>query len=206
MNLQDNETTEIETIRNEAQLLLDKANEVAMVSDATSESRAVEFLKQVKMRADLTEDARVRLVKPLKDHAKMIDQEFKKTSEPLEEAERIVKAGMVTYRQSTEFRALEAKRKAVEQDAREAIREGNTAKLAVLAEEHKEASADAPVKVQSQSGEARYRKVWHWEIDNLEKLPAAYWMPDEKKIATAVKAGITVEGVKAWQTEEPSIY
>ncbi len=71
------------------------------------------------------------------------------------------------------------------------------------AAEHAAAAAVAPKSVQTQSGKLTYRKVWRYEIEDIEKIPAAYWVIDEKKVAATVKAGIPIAGVKAWQEDMP---
>lgn len=199
------ENAEIIRIQNESAMIVEKAKEIAVVSDAESESRAAEFLKQLKLRMDVAETARVRLVKPLNDHVKMINAEFKKTTNPLSEADVLVRQGMTAYRNSQAFKEAEAKRIEIEQQARVAARQGDMETLENLSSEHAAASMNAPRVVTTASGSARFRKVWKVEIVDLEALPAGYWVPDMRKIELTASAGIAIPGVKAWQEETPVI-
>ncbi len=189
----------------EATILAKYATEVANVKDAETEKAATEFLKQVKTKLDQIEYGRKALTEPLNKHVKNINLQFKQISVPLEEADKRVRASMTAYRNSQQFKEAAAVRVEIEIQARQAVAEGDIKTLQALSEDHAVASEAAPKKVLSETGEARFRKVWKWEITELEKLPAGYWVPDEKKIAAAVKAGITIEGVKAWQEDTPVI-
>ncbi len=200
------EAEAIDKIKGEAEKITAKAEMIAKVIDAPTEARAVEFLSQIKMRHNIIETARTKLVKPLNDHVKMINAEFKLTTKPLEEAEARVKQGMTAYRNSQEFKEAEAKRLEIEEQGRAAVRAGDTETLSRLADEHDDAKMAAPKTVNTQSGQGRFRKAWKFEIQDLEKLPAAFWMPNEKKIEATIKAGISVPGVKAWQEDIPVIY
>ena len=199
------ERDELDRVSHEATLLLGEAYSISTVIDAPSEITAAEFLKQIKTRHSIAEDARTKLVKPLNDHVKMINAEFKKTTQPLEQAEALVKKGMIAYRNSPEFLDAERSRLEIEREARQAIREGDSPRLTELADEHAAASAAAPKKVETATGEARFRKTLKWELIDLEVLPAGYWTPDEKKIAAAVKAGMAIPGVKTWTEAVPII-
>ncbi len=199
------EMEEINRINDEAEKIIAKAKEIADVQTPEAEVRAAEFLKQIKMRVDIAETARKKLVQPLNDHVKMINDEFKKTTVPLKDADLLVRRGMTTYRNSVVFKEAEAKRLQIEAEAKVAVRMGDSDKITELAEEHAEASLAAPRQVQSQSGKARFRKVWRFEIQDLNELPDDYWIPDEKKIKAVVDAGIQIKGVKSWQEEIPMI-
>lgn len=199
------EEQQIEALAAESSALMAKAKEIAVVTDAESEVRAVEFLKQIKLRINVVDGIRTKLVKPLNDHVKMINAEFKLTTGPLEEADALVRRGMTTYRNGEEFKAAEARRKAAEAEMQQATRAGDVEKVGALSSGHAEATAAAPRTVETQSGQGRFRKVWRWEIEDIEALPAGFWIPDQVKIEAAVKAGITVPGIKAYQEEVPVI-
>lgn len=195
----------IERIEQESSAIVLKSKEIAAVQDAESEARAAEFLKQVKLRLDQVKDARMGLTKPLKDHIKKLEGEFNRVAEPLEQADRIVRDGMTAYRNSQTFKEAEARRIELEAQARAAATRGDVQAVIGLQEAHANAATAAPRKIETQSGEARFRKVWKYEITDIEKIPAEYWIPDEKKITATVKAGVTIPGVKAWQEDTPVI-
>lgn len=197
--------TTLASIENEVAPIIAKSKEIAQVKDADSESRAVEFLKQISLRLKSIKEARVSMLKPLKDHVKTLEGQFNAVSDPLEQADEAVRAGMVAYRNSVLFKEAEAKRKDIEEQARVAARNGDIDELNTLSKAHSEASEVAPRKVETQSGEARFRKTWRFEIVDLEKLPAEYWTPDEAKIKKVISAGMTIPGVNSFQEETPVI-
>jgi hypothetical protein len=96
------------------------AVKVMAVKDDDDERAATELLVQIKSQLTAAERARVRLVKPIKDHAKMIDEEFKATKGPLEEAEGVLKDRILAYRRQVEReRQEEIQRQLAEQRERE---------------------------------------------------------------------------------------
>ena len=94
----------ISQLRTDATALLAKAVEISLVTSPEQEARAAEFRAQVKMRINKAEDARKFLVAPLNAHVKKINEEVKLTTEPLNEADRIVVGGMILWRNSEAVR------------------------------------------------------------------------------------------------------
>jgi hypothetical protein len=136
----------------------------------------------------------------------MINAEFKKTTGPFTQANDLVRDGIIAYRNSDTFKAAENARVELEAQARIAAREGDIETLQDIAKEHREASALAPKTVETKSGQARFRKVWKYEIESENALPDFFWQPNDKLIKATVEAGRPIPGVKAWQVEVPSIY
>lgn len=90
------------------------------VKDDEDESAATEVLAQIKGALNGAEAARKTIVGPIKQHAKMIDETFKESRAPLEEAERILKQRILAYRQQQEReRQEEIQRQLAEQRERE---------------------------------------------------------------------------------------
>lgn len=183
--------------------LLEAAKKLALVTDTESEARATEFRAQLKRREIASKTAHARYVKSLKDQAKIIEADIKATAGPIGEADEIVKQGMTAYRNSETVRLEKEKQADIQFEGRQAVREGDVETLGRLTNEQKESEAVVPKVVQTASGAARFRKVWKWEIEDVEKIPAEYWVIDESKIDKVVKAGVKVAGVKSWQQEEP---
>ena len=197
---------EIVNLRSDANFLLYKAEEVANVTSTEDEERAVEFLAQVKARARIIDDRRQFFVKPLNDHVKAINAEFKKVSEPLDEAERIVKSGIASHRGSPAFKEAEARRKAIEDEARQAANQGDIAALTELAKEHAQAKSEAPRSVQTSTGKMTTRKAWKFEIEDENLVPRPFLMPDERKITQVVKEGIRIiPGIRIYEDTVISI-
>jgi hypothetical protein len=194
---------QIESLKSDAAKLLAKAHEVANITQPEHEKRAAEFRAQINIRAKACEATRVKLVKPLNDHVKMINAEVKQATNPLEEADLIVVRGLTMYRNSSQVQAAKDAAAQAARDASHAVRMGDLEKMQVANDERAVAAAIAPRAVQTQSGKLTYRKVTRYEIENQELIPAAYWVIDEKKIAATVKAGISIPGVKMWEEEVP---
>lgn len=180
-----------------------KTAEVAKIESPEGEARAAEFCQQVKLRIKQADDARTFLVKPLNDHVRQINSTFKETTEPLEEALEEVKRGMVVWRNSESVRAAKEAAEAANLAARAAASQGDVAEFQKKAVEVKEAQVIATPKVETRTGKTTFRKVTKWEIVDPLLLPAGYWLPDEPKIAAAVKIGIEIPGVRCWTEEMP---
>lgn len=215
---------EVAQLREDANRLLYMSEEVAQIATPEQEERATEFLAQAKRRFKIVDERRKKYVKPLKEHIDMINADFKTILEPLEKCESIVKKGMAAYRNSVEFKAKEAERIEAErrmaQAARDVRNEGLTNETLENAREAgkalQEASVEAPKTVAVQSGAARFRKEWKFEIVDRDKLPVRV-REDVLKLAFEkglydqvirgmVKAGHReIEGVNIWEENVPVI-
>lgn len=193
----------ISQVEGQVNPIIERAMAVSQVTDVGTEAAAVEFLVQIKKVAKAVDDQRTFLVKPLNDHVKEINAKFKPYLNLLDEAEKKVKDGMTAYRQSAEFKALEEKRLALEQEAHLLVQEGDTKALQEVADAHKEASALAPKSVQAESGKAHFRTIKKFEI--VGEVPREYMMPDEKKIKAAIDNGANIPGINAWVEQVPVI-
>lgn len=195
------EVEKVEALKKDASLAVARAEEIAKISCAEHEALAANFLVEIKKRLSVAEENRTFIVKPLNDQVKRINSRFKEGMEPLERAYEIVSGGLKAWRNSAEVREAKEKADAIARDAHAALREGDLETAQGKISEHKDAVALAPKAVRTEGGKVTFRKVWRHEIVDVEKLPASYWMVDEKKVAAAVKAGIAIPGVKAWQEE-----
>lgn len=215
---------EIAQLRNDANLLLFKAEEVANIASSEEEERATEFLAQAKRRYKLVDDKRKQYVKPMKDTIDLINADFKTILEPLEQVEGIVKKGMIAYRNSEEMKKREAERLEAARRAAEAVAniktEGlNTETVARAQEANKElaeATKDVPKVVEVQSGSASFRKDWKFEIVDSGQLPqgvtdAVLKLAFEKGLYDQVIRGMVkagqreIQGVRIWEESIPVI-
>lgn len=193
------------SLRTDAELLITKAKEIATIASPEQESRAVEFLSQIKLRLKLAEENRTFIVKPFNDQVKAINSRFKETTEPLEQADATVRKGMIAWRNSENVRIAKENADRLAVEAKQALREGDTTKMMEKVQESQEARAGAPAIVRTQTGKSSFRKETRWEIEDLTKIPAEYWSIDEKKIAADSKRGVAIPGVKTWTEEVPVI-
>ena len=204
---------EVAMLRDDADGLLAKAGEVGSITEIGQEARAVEFLAQVKRRAKIVDDKRKEYVAPLKAVIDNVNADFKSILLPLEEAERIVKAGMTAFRGSQDFRDAEKIRMDAEENARRSIAEASAtlspdsiegAQAALV--ELNEAKADAPRTVESMSGQARFRKSWKFEVTCAGEVNRVLCRPDDKLIREAVKNGLReTPGIRIYEEVTPII-
>jgi uncharacterized membrane protein YqiK len=131
---------------------------------------------------------------------------------PLQEAEKIIKGKIahfktleeVKLRKERERKEAEARKKAEEERALaefEAECDGDDEELEVLQSTPVEPE---PVEVSkgTQAKGAEVRKVWDYEIEDIEKLPRGYMIPDHKKIKhdlSAFKGDTKIPGVRVFQ-------
>lgn len=186
--------------------LLFRADVAAQVTDAASESAAVEFLGAVKKQFNAVEAKRKFIVKPLQDHVKTINDEFKRITEPLEEAESTVKRGISGWRTSEEFREREEKRKRIEVEGQAAVMRGDVERIRELAPEHAAAAAEAPRTVAAAGAKAAFRTVTKFEVTDDWEVPADLKSPDLRKIKAAVDAGRRdIPGIKIWVEQQVAV-
>lgn len=195
-------------LRQDAAIIASRAAEIANISTSEQEKRAVEFCSQAKARVDLLEIARTRLVKPLNDHVKMINAEFKGVVTPIEDAIKSIKLGISAYRQSEDMKAAEEQKALLEQEAKLAARQGDVAGIQEIAKAHAEVEAAAPSIVRTQTGKASFRTDPKFEIVDATQIPREFLMPDEAKIrayARETKGNGTIQGVRIWNEKTPII-
>lgn len=180
-------------------------------------SVAGSLLKEVRDYVKRIEDVRQRLVKPLNDHVKNINADFKPRTEAAKEIETGIVRAMKQYND-----AQQAKREA---DAK-AARDAETARLREEAERLAAAAVDlksdrvldtavkveakaakldaAPVRVQQTFGndtaKTTFRKVWRFEIIDREAVPREYLEVSEPKVKMAVTAGAReIPGIRIFE-------
>ena len=155
--------------------------EVALASDE---------LRKLKDVQERIEAVRVALVKPLNDHVKIINAEFKRHTEVLDKLEVFVKSLLTSFREKEK-----AELEAIAEKARLANPE--IASLVILPEEKT---------VKGQQSQVTFSKVWKAEVVDFSQLPDKYKLPDMVAINEAVKAGQRIiPGVRIHQVEIPSI-
>jgi len=208
------ETKEIVQLRDDANTLLYKAEEIAVINNLDEEARAVEFLTQTKRRAKIVDEKRKEYVAPLKAVIDKVNDDFKTILEPLAQAEVIVKRGMTTFRDSEELRKKQEAREEAERAAKAAV---NTFKNEMTDESMgkaqeaigalQEAKAEAPRTVEGASGgQARFRKDWKFEIVDASIVPAEYRVVDAALVRAAVKKGEReIPGVRIYEESTPII-
>lgn len=159
------------------------------------------FLKRIK-------EVQRKYVKPLKDHAKMIDGDAKKAAQPFKDAEAYLVAQLTSYRGkiAEEKRADEERIRKEEEKRRKVLGvrirpEATAAELAPTVEA-------APEKVKTETGTINFRSVPKWELVNIAAVPREFLMVDRAKVTAAVKIDDdgkvpTIPGIRTWTEETP---
>lgn len=215
MDMENNiETKEVQGLRSEASGLLEMAESLTVTAKTVGD--ASDILSCISSSKKKLEGQRVGLVKPLNDHVKFINSQFKEWMAPLNEADSAVRSKMLTYQQEQNRIAAEAR--AVD-DERIRAEHAEQARLTAEAEESGEPiqmmqppvpAPDIPAMpdrtTRSTLGTTTVRKIWTYEITNESAIPREYLVVDEKKIRAVVKAGIRkIDGVRVFETEQLSV-
>ena len=194
------------TIQQQTQELMDKAGVIVreakeiVVQNKDSLTAAVDFLGRIAITKKEVDSRRRFFVDPLNQQVKNINDLFRGYSDPLGEADRIVRNKVLVYQAEEARRVAEEQRKALEEtkaQAEEASKhpteEFVPIPISIVEEPEKTVRADA--------GSATTRQVWTFKIVDPSQVLDEYKVVDEKKIAAVVKAGIrNIPGVEIYPT------
>lgn len=187
------------------------AAERATIASQGDVEKAADLIKMFNTGIKKADEARKDGKEPLLEGGKAVDAVFNPVINRMKEGKTIIERKSSAYL-TAERQKAEAERKRLEDEARAAAAAAAEAPSATIAAQQtaqaeqlvqKAATIEAPRKVTSNSGATLHtRKETKWEIEDQALLPADYWIPDLTKIGAAVKAGITVPGVKVWVEEK----
>jgi hypothetical protein len=173
-------TTKIEAISSDL-VGFTKENEDISVSDAESETMACTALGNIKSRLDKIEYWRKFFTKPLNDQVKQINNMFKMQKGPLE----ILNVGI-----------------------RKKVADFNREQQAKI-EASKEIVEVAEPTIRTEAGKVTKKKVWKWEIEDLEVLRKSHpelFTLNEKLLNDLVRAGSReIQGVRIFQDVQISV-
>ena len=203
---------EIQPIATAGAELLIQANRGEVTDDASAE-KMTDLTKFAKTQLKKSEDARKALVKPLNDHVKWINGEFKKAQEPLQEAEKVAKSKIGAYLSEKQRKEREEqeriRREEEERRLQEAARledEGDLSGAEELLDSAPTAAtapASSPVRG-DMGGTASTMKVAKVRITDM--AAAAKARPDlfnlaEQQAIRALKAGESIPGLELYEEE-----
>lgn len=159
------------------------------VNDDDSSQKGAEMLSRLKKAKDALEKKRKEITKPLVDEKRDIDNYFKTFTVPVEEAERKMRGKMQVFLSAK----AEQERKAQEKLAKKAEKSGiELMEVPVV-----------PQAVQTEQGSVSTRKVWKYEITDVNVIPGKYFVLDERLIRDDIKAGVReIKGVRIFETDE----
>lgn len=108
------------------------------------------------------------------------------------------------------LKVFAADQEKIRQTAMKKIRDEQIAEAAKVPKAAGGAPAPAPppppVKVESVIDAGKFREVWEWEVEDLEKIPEDYWILDEALIAREVRAkkgACKIPGIKITMKKTP---
>jgi hypothetical protein len=208
--------TEIETTN---KAIIGYRSRVDVLSISTDEDlgAAGKLLKEVRDYIKNIDRIRTALVKPLNDHVKNINDQFRPLTDASKETEDALSLKMKSYNDQQKVkRDAEAKaardaetarlREEAEKLAAAAVnlKSDKVMDAAVKVEEKAAKLEAAPVKVQTQfvSGESKtnFAMVWRFEVVDPRKVPIAYMEISDKKIKDAIKSGLRdIPGIRIFE-------
>ena len=201
--------TEVQIKIAETKVMLDNYSNYG-VATAEEYQGAGADLRTIKAKAKELTETRMSLTRPIEESKKKIIALFKEPLSYLEQAEAAIKKAMIGWqtkqekiRQAEEARLAEIQRKEAErlriQAEKEEARanslktlkaqEAAAAKAEELKAQAEEATSVTPI-VESRIEEVQgvsTRKIWKFEIVDIDKLPREYMLPNEKYIGQIVR-------------------
>jgi len=182
-----------------AQIIVREAKEM-VVQDKDSLTTTVDFLGKIATAKKEVDSRRRFFTDPLNQQVKNINDLFRGYSDPLGEADRIVRNKVLAYQAEEAKRVAEEQQKAfeeakaqTEEASKHPTEEFAPIPISIVEEPEKTVRADA--------GSATTRQVWTFKIVDPSQVPDEYKMIDEKKIAAVVKAGVrSIPGVEIYLT------
>jgi len=195
--------TELQT---ENSRIVQKAKSIVITSDAQN-AFAANFLIEIKGAAKRVVDFFADSKKKAHEAWKAICANEKTLTDPLEDAERIVKRTMAAYAEAQEKLREEALAKAqaeamkLQAQAEKALKKGDGEKAEEL--QVKAAMTAAEVNyIPTKTSGVSYSKVWKWRITDADLIPREYLIPNEKHLNAVAKAtggALKVPGIEFYQ-------
>jgi len=166
------------------------------IQDETSLIHASETLGAIRTFLKKVESVRVFFTKPLNDHLKDINAEFKQITNPLSNLDKQITQKMRVYRQQIEAKRLEEQTRL---DAEAQARQETSLIPEVIAPIVPAQSKS----VQTETGKITFMKIRRWELEDISKVPLEYLKLDDAKITAVIKAGGNIPGIRPWFEETP---
>ncbi len=212
---QDAVLSKVDGFKNIGEQLIAQAERAVIDSDE-SLAKGADLAKYAKLQLDKQEDARTALVKPLNDHVKFINAQFKPVTSAFEKAISTIKGKMSAYVEAREKRdreLMEAAKKAAEDMALdraadlEAQGRAEEAKAVVAAAaELPEAAPKSAAVRGSLGGVGSFRDQWIFEIEDFSKVPDEYKEIATKAVNAAIKKGVReIPGLRIFSKKNVAI-
>ncbi len=218
--------SKIVAVKEQSVKIVEQAQTLVVTNDAQAVV-ATEVLGTLKGMSKQVEETRQFFVGGLNEQVRKFNASFKKLSEPLAEADKIVRNKILAYRQEQE-RKRQAEQARIDKEAREEQERldkqaaEEQAKLDKKAEKEGTAPWDipqvevqtvtpitiakAPTVINSMAGMASVKKVWKFYIKDESLIPRKYLMVNETLIRDQIRLGVReIAGVEIKQEESLAI-
>jgi len=190
----------------ESKQLIDAATRLPpSLTSPDEEAATIELLAAVKKEIKKVKATKDLFAKPLRDQVAAINAMFAPYLDRLDEIAVRADNLVIAWRKTEMMRQAKQEREQIEKDAKQAVRAGDVSSLQSLQQEHQAVSEVAPKKIETNYGNAHFRKYWKYEIVKESLIPDEFWMVDEKKIKAAIETGAIVPGVRSWQDDKPIV-
>ena len=217
-------TVDVAPIEARARALRDDVGALVVVSEA-DKIQATDVLARIQTFQREAESERVRLVRPLNDHVKLVNDAFKRVLTPVNEADRALRDKVLAYnreqqriaaQKAAEAESLRLQSAARLQEAEKAEASGQTGVAdqlltgAVASEQDaKAAQAEAVLPsrhVVAGAGSSTVRKEWTFTVLNLDMVPNEYKVLSDTKVREAIRHGVrAIPGLEIFQEEKLAV-
>lgn len=188
---------QVKDIEQDTSYALTQSRSLAILDEPTL-IKATDILSVIKSVLNKCEERRKFFVKPLNDHVSRINLFFKNFTQPLETEESNLKTKVIQYRQIVEAKRLEEEKRIQKEHAK------LSKKLEARGEDPLPVPILAPQKqtIFSDSGALTAKKIWTFDVLNLDRVPRQYLILDDKKINAVIRGGVReIPGLKIYQKE-----
>jgi hypothetical protein len=184
------------------------------INDDAATGRATDFAKMHKAELAAIDVTRSRIKAPVLSAQRQIDGIGKKLTDPLRASVAIIEDRMAAYlrrKAETARREAEAEAQRLAAAAHEAMREAETTPeqtadaIAALAEAQQAealATASTPELTRTRSlhgALAGLRETWTYEVEDIQKVPAAYLTVNDAVVKAAIKTGVrAIPGIRVF--------
>ena len=178
------------------------------VTDAESNTLAVEMAGQVKKLAKQIESKRKEIVKEPDTFVRSVNAFARPFKTDLANIERLLKVKINGYQ--TKQLAEQRERERKEAEARAKLQEQINAETkpgeTPIEVPRAVAPAENATTTRTTEGTASIRKTWAWELENIDEVPRQYLILDKVSINKAVRAGVReIAGIKIFEKHETII-
>ena len=193
----------IQAIRSEVAGLVEQANGLQVESSQQSDV-ANTILTKLNKTLKWADERKRDILRPLKNHIKWLEGEYKKSVAPLQEAKAGLQQRLMGWRAAEQRRIAEEEAKIRrEEERRRKIQEAHAAKGHQVRQEITPVETPRPVPLEARDS-TRVRKQWDFEVVDVGQVPLDYLQVDTSAVREAIRNGEReIPGLRIFQKEVP---